>query len=366
MRIAAALLAAAAGALAAPTDVAAQISCGTPNKSLQMRQGANYAQYVEVTAQTARSWTTCPITLKTEAWVEGLSGSLVTSTGVYLAESKFGRPVPYYGKWHATSKHWSIWSGFSWQYLGTLYAEAQIVPPPAPPPSGCQITPADCDEGTQWVPPCTCKLYSPILVDTAGDGYELTDSESGVAFDLNANDVPEYIAWTKADSDDAWLVLDRNGNGLVDDGTELFGNATPAYKDQAYPTSDNGFTALQMLEHPEYGPGFHDGIIDASDAVFSHLRLWFDRNHDGTSQPDELVSLDSVGLVAIETEYKESQRRDRYGNLFSLRANSVWRNDEGKRVNRPVFDVYLTVRGAPKPASGVRHGGGSVTPVSRQ
>ena len=99
-----------------------------------------------------------------------------------------------------------------------------------------------------------CELPNcPLIVDTARDGYKLTSVENGVRFDLNADGVPEQVAWTRRDSDDAFLVLDRNGNGRIDDGSELFGNHTPARPDTPEITTPNGFEALKFVETPAYG-----------------------------------------------------------------------------------------------------------------
>lgn len=182
---------------------------------------------------------------------------------------------------------------------------------------------------------CTC--LSPIVIDVAGNGFDLTNAADGVLFDLARTGLVEQVSWTSANSDDAWLVLDRNGNSIIDDGRELFGSAT-AQPYLAEGESKNGFRALAIFDKPENG-GNDDGQIDSRDAIFTSLKLWQDRNHNGVSEGGELLSLTQSSISAIELTYKESRRTDEHGNWFRYRAKV----SDGQNVQRGrwAYDVFV-------------------------
>lgn len=282
----------------------------------------------------------CQGRVRAETWLHGLGGRS------YKEGYKYASPVhrwngPAYGVWTGTGKFWFIKSSGTWHSQGSITKSKDLGPAPV----AWQYEIDECeDSGGDWVPQhLTCEYPSPLVIDMLGDGLALTDATGGVWFDLDADGWPEQVSWTRAATDDGFVVLDRNGNGRIDDGSELFGNATPIYPTALEPRAAHGFEALDALQHPLYGPSVMDDRLDGRDALYRALHLWVDGNHDGLSQPDEIQPLAGAGVRAISTRYRESRRTDEYGNELRF-IGRAWVNDPDVRrgwVARRVIDVFF-------------------------
>lgn len=195
----------------------------------------------------------------------------------------------------------------------------------------CAPCPQEIAGGTPPPPviPTLDPVGSPILLALEDRGLRLTSIENGVQFDLDGDGVPERVAWTDAGTFQGFLALDRNQNGEIDNGIELFGNFTP----QPSSPAPNGFEALLVFD--DNG----DRIIDPRDPIYGELLVWIDANHDGISTPEELQTLTLLGVRSIDLNYRESRKKDRYGNEFRYRSKVIYDN----RKQRFAYDVFLLV-----------------------
>ena len=144
---------------------------------------------------------------------------------------------------------------------------------------------------------------SPIILDLDGDGIETLSTQDGVNFDHDGNAFAENSGWVSRD--DGLLVLDRNNDGAIDTGNELFGSNT-RLKDGSY--AENGYLALQELDDN------NDGLINSEDAIWAQLNVWQDKNGDARVDEGELLTLDELGIASISTQYNQSSYVDDNGN----------------------------------------------------
>lgn len=205
-------------------------------------------------------------------------------------------------------------------------------------------TDPECDEGYYWDEFSTsCQPSSPIILSLGrSQRFELTDAAHGVNFDLNNDGIPERIGWTAKGADLAFLAWDRDGDGMITNGSELFGDATVA-------GVHNGFAALKRLADLETGGDA--GNLSADHPLAAKLVLWTDTNHDGISQPSEMVPLTSR-VTMIGFDYRVSERRDGFGNKFRYKGWAEIRTAPGPGNNsknltelreraRDIYDIFF-------------------------
>lgn len=154
---------------------------------------------------------------------------------------------------------------------------------------------------------------------------------------MDGDGVQDSVAWTDPADSDAFLWLDIVPNGEVDSGVELFGNATKMPGGDSAP---NGFVALWFYDLPELG-GNGDGEITSADAIWPSLRLWVDINHDGLSTQDEILAVDSSGILEIPLSYKSMGRRDGNGNFIRYCGFFEYEDANGKVRKSKICDIFF-------------------------
>jgi len=176
---------------------------------------------------------------------------------------------------------------------------------------------------------------SPIVVDLGNNGIKLGEPGVGVYFDVNADGVRDHVQWLRRGGDEGFLAMDRTGNGLIDDGAELFGVGTPMILENR--NAPNGFVGLAQYDSRQLG-GNDDGLITEADAIWPQLRIWVDDNADGVSVPGEMRTLRSFGLTALQTIPRIRKYVDEAGNVIPYWAWAMHRARPGRVL---MVDVYF-------------------------
>jgi len=159
----------------------------------------------------------------------------------------------------------------------------------------------------------------PLVLDLDGDGLELYRRDTAnVYFDLDQDGFAERTAWVRPD--DGLLARDLNANGIIDNVSELFGDATTP-----------GFDALATLDSNA------DGIISAADVAFGELRVWRDADSDGVTDAGELMTLAEAGITEISLANAMPQAQGLRGS--TIRAEGTFTRADGS--TSVIADVAL-------------------------
>lgn len=155
------------------------------------------------------------------------------------------------------------------------------------------------------------RVTEPIVIDLAGNGFSFTRVDDGIELDVEGRGAPQRVSWTSKGSDDAFLCIDANKNGVIDVPAELLGGTSGPPNGFAYLAAMDGVkshenTDVVRARQPK-------GYLDKTDALFRELILWTDVNHNGRSEEDELQSLEYTGIERIATGYEGSVTADGWG-----------------------------------------------------
>lgn len=152
------------------------------------------------------------------------------------------------------------------------------------------------------------QIYDPLVLDLDGDGIETVGAsdKDAALFDHDKDGIRVATGWV--DADDGILVFDKNGDNIINNGNELFGDN---YELKDGSNAAHGFAALK--DHDTN----NDGVIDANDETFSDLKVWQDLNQDGVSQANELFTLEELGIESLNVTYQEKSVDQGNGNTLT-------------------------------------------------
>ena len=203
---------------------------------------------------------------------------------------------------------------FSNDALG-IHLEPKDPPDPPPPPE-----------------PPRPRGGDPLVLDLGGNGIITTGLAAGIHFDHDGDGFRELSGFVNAE--DGLLVLDRNNDGKINDGTELFGDSTRFFNGTIAP---NGFAALGELDDNK------DQVVDQNDAYFSQLRIFQDLNQNGQADPGELFTLAEKKIAALNLTYDNSPFVDRFGNLHRQVGSFVTESGQELTMTDVVFTMNRTL-----------------------
>jgi hypothetical protein len=167
----------------------------------------------------------------------------------------------------------------------------------------------------------------PLVIDLDGNGFDLVGlRDSSILYDMDADGVVERTGWVKPT--DGLLVLDRNGNGAIDDITEIF-------SEKFAPPATTGLKSLATLDAKG------EGSFDATDPAFASVQVWRDLNQNGQTDGGELAGLAALGITSIALDGRPAHRLDE-GN--TIVTDTTARRTDGSTL--PVADISLRVEGA--------------------
>ena len=163
----------------------------------------------------------------------------------------------------------------------------------------------------------TAGAFRPIALDLDGDGRITTvaDADNDRALNWDGSGYDKQVGWVGAGEGLLWL--DRNPNGVVDSGKELFSNSTVA-------DAAKGIRSLSWVDANA------DGMIDASDPVFAQLKVWQDADGDATADYDELQGMEALGITSLDYA---NGRYTRNGQHQALQSQDLQASPDGTRVS---------------------------------